>query len=125
MRPVHSIDAFPPGVSGRGDWYDELSPTALAESEFEALLIKNSRLIAPNCSVIPFKKTVESELGAARADLAAIADDYREWIVIEAELDVHSLPGHVVPQTRALRTGLYDTSFTDYICSKNGSYQRD
>ncbi|HYD36363.1 MAG TPA: beta-propeller domain-containing protein [Allosphingosinicella sp.] len=23
-RPVHSIDAFPPGVSGRGDWYDEM-----------------------------------------------------------------------------------------------------
>ncbi|HEX8222394.1 MAG TPA: beta-propeller domain-containing protein [Allosphingosinicella sp.] len=24
MRPVSSIDAFPPGVSGRGDWYDEM-----------------------------------------------------------------------------------------------------
>jgi hypothetical protein len=24
MRPVHSIDAFPPGVSGSGDWYDEM-----------------------------------------------------------------------------------------------------
>ncbi|HEX8512312.1 MAG TPA: beta-propeller domain-containing protein, partial [Allosphingosinicella sp.] len=24
MRPVDSIEAFPPGVSGRGDWYDEM-----------------------------------------------------------------------------------------------------
>ncbi|HEX8125381.1 MAG TPA: beta-propeller domain-containing protein [Allosphingosinicella sp.] len=24
MRPVDMIDAFPPGVSGRGDWYDEM-----------------------------------------------------------------------------------------------------
>jgi hypothetical protein len=24
IRPVDSIDAFPPGVSGRGDWYDEM-----------------------------------------------------------------------------------------------------
>ena len=24
MRPIDSIDAFPPGVSGRGDWYDEM-----------------------------------------------------------------------------------------------------
>jgi hypothetical protein len=24
MRPVDSIDAFPPGVSGEGDWYDEM-----------------------------------------------------------------------------------------------------
>lgn len=24
MRPVDSIDAFPPGVTGRGDWYDEM-----------------------------------------------------------------------------------------------------
>ncbi len=24
MRPVSSIDAFPPGVDGRGDWYDEM-----------------------------------------------------------------------------------------------------
>ena len=24
MRPVDSINAFPPGVSGQGDWYDEM-----------------------------------------------------------------------------------------------------
>ena len=24
MRPVDSINAFPPGVSGEGDWYDEM-----------------------------------------------------------------------------------------------------
>ncbi|HEU0134050.1 MAG TPA: beta-propeller domain-containing protein, partial [Allosphingosinicella sp.] len=24
MTPVHSINAFPPGVDGRGDWYDEM-----------------------------------------------------------------------------------------------------
>ena len=24
LRPIDSIDAFPPGVSGRGDWYDEM-----------------------------------------------------------------------------------------------------
>ncbi|HRP12026.1 MAG TPA: beta-propeller domain-containing protein [Terricaulis sp.] len=24
LRPVHQIDAYPPGVSGRGDWYDEM-----------------------------------------------------------------------------------------------------
>ena len=24
MRPIDSIDAFPPGVSGQGDWYDEM-----------------------------------------------------------------------------------------------------
>ena len=24
MRPIDSIDAYPPGVSGRGDWYDEM-----------------------------------------------------------------------------------------------------
>jgi hypothetical protein len=24
MRPIDSINAFPPGVSGRGDWYDEM-----------------------------------------------------------------------------------------------------
>jgi hypothetical protein len=114
-----------PKLFYKGDWYDELSPTALAESEFEALLIKNAPIIAPSCVVIPFKKTVESEIGTARADLAAIAEDYREWIVIEAELDIHSLPGHVIPQTRVLRTGLYDPSFASYICSKNRRLQLD
>lgn len=24
MRPIHAINAFPPGVSGEGDWYDEM-----------------------------------------------------------------------------------------------------
>ena len=91
-----------PRLYHNGEWFDELSPTALAEAEFEDLLIQNAQILRANTVIVPFKKTVYSAEQSARADLAIISTDYRHWIVVEVEMSRHSLYSHVIPQVRTL-----------------------
>lgn len=102
----------------RGEWFVELSPTALSETEFESLLIQNSTIVRAECRIVPFKKTVYADGESARADLAIIADDYREWVVVEVEMQRHDLHRHVVPQINTLRKGVYGQEHASYLASK-------
>ena len=102
----------------RGEWFHEISPSALAEAEFEDLLISNSEIIRENTIIVPFKKTVYSIDRSARADLAMISEDYRYWIVVEVEMSNHGLHSHVIPQIRTLREAEYTQECVAYFHSK-------
>ena len=102
----------------KGEWFNEISPSALAEAEFEDLLISNSEIMRENTIMVPFKKTVYSTDGSVRADLAMISNDYRYWIVVEVEMSNHDLYGHVIPQVRKLRRAEYSKECATYIHSK-------
>jgi hypothetical protein len=108
-----------PKLFHRGEWFFELSPTSLAEFEFESLLIQNADIIRPGTTIVPFKKTVFAAEQSAKADLAIIANDYRQWIVVEVEMLRHDLHRHVIPQIATLRAGLYDNDHASYLASKN------
>lgn len=88
------------------EWHYRLAPKALYEGEFERIIIDNAEHLCPGFTVIPFKLTVESQEGNARADLALIEKDFRAWYVVEVELGEHGLP-HVYPQVRKLANGRY------------------
>ena len=103
----------------KGEWFYEISPSALSESEFESILISNTEIIRDNVIIIPFKKTVRSVDSSARADLAMISRDYRYWIVVEVEMSNHSLHSHVIPQICTLRDAEYRQDCVDYLHSKN------
>ena len=102
----------------KGEWFNEISPSALAEKDFEDLLISNSEIIRGNTFIVPFKKTVYSMDSSARADLAMISDDYRYWIVVEVEMSNHDLSRHVIPQVRTLREAEYTQDCIAYLHSK-------
>ena len=104
-----------PRLYHEGEWFDEISPSALAEAEFEDLLIQNAAIIRPNALIVPFKKTVHSPEGSARADLAMISTDYRHWVVVEVEMSRHDLYSHVIPQVRKLREARYTQEHIAYI----------
>lgn len=106
----------------KGEWFNEISPSALAEAEFEDLLISNSEIIRENTIIVPFKKTVYSMDSSARADLAMISDDYRYWIVVEVEMSNHNLIGHVIPQVRTLREADYTQDCIAYLHSKRPEF---
>lgn len=108
-----------PKMFHRSEWFYELSPNALSESEFEDLLIQNSDIIKTNTIIVPYKKTIYAGEASARADLALIANDYRHWTVVEVEMIRHDLYGHVIPQVRTLREGTYDQAHASYLASKN------
>jgi hypothetical protein len=101
-----------------GLWYDELSSSALYESEYESIIIRHSETIYPDFIAVPFKKTVYSDEDSARADLALISVNYQSWWVVEVERSEHSLDGHVLPQIRTLSSATYDHSVCEYLCAK-------
>lgn len=110
-----------PKLFHRNEWFLELSPTALAESEFESLLIQNAEIIRPHHCIVPFKKTAYAGDRSARADLAIVANDYRHWTVIEVEMNRHDLYSHVLPQVRTLKEASYTAEHARYLAGGNGS----
>ena len=102
----------------KGEWFDEISPSSLAEAEFEGLLIQNSDILRANTVIVPFRKTVYSPDNSARADLAMISTDYRHWVVVEVEMSRHDLYSHVIPQVRTLREASYTQEYATYIHGK-------
>ena len=114
-----------PRLYHKGEWFDEVSPSSMAEAEFESLLIQNAELLRPNSVIVPFKKTVYSPENSARADLAMISNDYRDWVVVEVEMSHHSLYGHVIPQVRTLREASYTREYAAYICKKSPSLDEE
>lgn len=101
----------------RGEWYDQIAPTALYEGEFETIFLQNADKVFPDHFVVPFKRLVKSEYGNAIPDLALIDRKYRSWWVVEVELSHHSLTGHVIPQVQVFATGEYDEQHAKYLCT--------
>lgn len=108
-----------PRLFHRGEWFYELSPTALAESEFESLLVQNAEIIRPNHRMLPFKKTAYANDRSARADLAIVANDYRHWMVVEVEMIRHDLHSHVIPQIRTLSEADYTAEHAQYLAERD------
>ncbi len=97
------------------DWFHQLSLNALPEAQFEDLLIQNSEMIRQDAWLVRFKRKIFAQGSAARADLAIIDRQYREWFVVEVEMRRHSLYEHVLPQVRTLRDGYYGPDEAEYL----------
>lgn len=110
-----------PKLYHKGEWFYELAPTSMYETDFEQLLVQHADTIRPGTKIVPFKKTVYAGDSSAQADLAIINDDYKEWMVVEVEMVRHSLTGHVLPQVRTLREASYGASHAAYLASKDTS----
>jgi hypothetical protein len=97
-------------------WFEELAPNAVYEASFEAVLMTQAEKLWPEYFAVPFKSTVYSSDGAARADFALVERNYKEWWVGEVEMGRHSLDGHVLPQVRTLASASYGTSEAEKLC---------
>ena len=92
-----------------------VSPKSFYEIEYERLFRQASPILFPQYVVAPFKTSVSSEEGTAKPDLALIEKKYREWWVIEVELDHHSLHTHVLPQVRLLARATYGSKEAEML----------
>ena len=100
-----------------GDWYEQLSTEALYEEEYERILSEHADSLFPTYRLVPFKKTVYSEMRAAKADFALVHKKYRDWWVVEAELGHHSFDRHVRPQIETLSGARYGENEARYLGS--------
>ena len=104
-----------PRILVRGDWYDPVSGSSLYERDYEAAILANSEALFPGFTCVTFKPLVDSEFGRARADLALIDHLYRNWFVVEVELDSHPLESHVEEQVRKLSAGKYEDAHAEAL----------
>ncbi len=107
-----------------GEWYDELAPAALYETEFEEIVMAQASHLYPGYIGVRFKITIESETDSAQPDMALIEREYREWWVVEIEMAHHSFRSHILPQVRTLTQGVYGQKHVDYLCSQNPNLDR-
>jgi hypothetical protein len=107
------------------EWFDSISPDAIYERDFENLLLANAEYLYPSYSMARFKALVESEYGRAKADLALIDNDYRDWWVVEVELGSHPLRGHVEEQVTILATARYGADEARRLAEANHTLDFD
>lgn len=85
------------------------------ESEYEQSILRYSVDLFPGYVCVPFKATVQSDIGNVQADLVLVDRDYRGWTIVEVELEHHPLMGHVEPQMRKLINGRYTDAHASAI----------
>lgn len=86
------------------------------ENHFEVIAKKQLQQTLNDFIVIDFKPYVLGDEGVRRQpDLALIHRRYMMWVVVEVELEHHSLDHHVFPQMQALSSGVYDSSHAAYM----------
>jgi hypothetical protein len=108
-----------------GEWFKQISVSALYETEYERVFSSNVELIYPGYYLVPFKLTVSDEADSAKADFALIHKECRDWWIVEVELGSHPLEGHVLPQVRTLSRAVYGQREAEYLCAKQPSLEKD
>ena len=91
---------------------DELHYTSIAKLELAKVL--------PDFSILDFSPYILGDQGSRRRpDLAFVHRNYKMWVVVEIELEKHSLVHHVLPQVRAFVSGRYDSSHAALLYQKD------
>ena len=94
-------------VLHEGSWFEPISSRSIFENDYERSILRYSSQLFPGYRCVTFNEAVESDFGTSKADLALIDFQYRGWVVVEVELEHHSLSRHVEPQMRRLASGDY------------------
>lgn len=59
------------------EWFEQIAPTALYETEYERVILQQASLLYPNYYAVPFKKTIVSEERSAKPDLVLVEKKYQ------------------------------------------------
>ena len=100
-------------------FYDE-------EHQFRSIAKRELRKILQNFAILDFSPFVLGDEGIRRRpDLVLVDRNYGMWVVVEVELEGHSLAHHVVPQVQTFVTGRYDEAHARNIHDKDTSLNLD
>ena len=96
------------------------------EDKFRSIAKRELTKILPNFAILDFSPFILGDEGIRRRpDLVLVDKNYGMWVVVEVELEGHSLQHHVVPQIRTFVTGRYDESHARNIYEKDESLNLD
>lgn len=101
-----------------GNWYSPVDSASMYESSYETKILHSSQELFPGYFCLSFKKPVDSIYGTGIPDLVLIDKEYREWIVVEVELEHHGLQGDVLDQVVKFAAGSYTKEHSKYLVNK-------
>jgi len=108
-----------------GIWYTPVDSTSMYESMYEWKILNNSEYLFPGYFCFQFKKPVNSIYGTGIPDLVLIDQEYREWIIVEVELEHHRLQGDVLDQVVKFAAGEYKKVHAEYLLAKHSELDED
>lgn len=100
--------------------YHEVDLGSFHENEVQSALEARAHLLYPGFLFVPFTMSVEGAGASKRPDFILIENDYRCCWIGEVELVSHSLYGHVIPQVRTFREGVYGVTHAAHAKQRNG-----
>lgn len=103
----------------KGNWFQPISSSSVYESDYENRILRYSEDIFPSFYCLEFKLDVNSPYGVVNPDLVLIHKEYKTWLVVEIELEHHSLRHHVHEQVKKMRFGYYGEVHAERLFSKN------
>ena len=78
--------------------------------------------VLPEFSILDFSPFILGDHGSRRRpDLAFVHRNYKMWVVVEIELEKHSLEHHVLPQVQTFVTGRYDSTHAGLLHQKDST----
>lgn len=96
------------------------------EADYEEVVRQNMIALLPTFYVLKFNALILGEEGSRRKpDLALIHKEYRIWVIVEVELEHHSLEQHVRPQVHAFSTAIYDHRHANALLKHDETLDRD
>lgn len=98
--------------------FDLVDPTSVSEEAFSSEAMEIIRRLHPDCKLFKFNPIVTYDGVRWRPDMALVHEDHRYWFVIEAEIAVHHLEKHILPQVDGLANGIYEIEAAKQL-SKN------
>ena len=106
-------------IPHEANWYEELHSVAYyGESDFERQIKQYLDEIFPAYYSFPLKKEVKYIGSKKKPDMGLLRKDFKEWWVIEIELENHSFL-HVKSQVETFQMGEYNSIlFANYIQQK-------
>lgn len=111
-----------PRVVYREVTFERISSRSWYERDFENLVSQRVDRIFPRWTCVPFTASVFADDGTEkRPDLALIDEQYREWWVVEVELEHHSLYSHVIPQVEVFASGRYTEYHARWLAERNSA----
>ncbi len=90
------------------------------EPHFSDIVKVELAKVLPKFSILGFSPYILGDEGRRRRpDLALIDRNYSMWVVVEVELENHSLEHHVLPQVQTFATGHYDETHAELLHNKD------
>ena len=91
-----------------GKWYSLISSSSMYENDYENRILRFRNQLFPDYYCAKFRTKIESLLGNCIPDLILVHKEYKDWYIVEVELEHHSLSGHVYDQVTKMHHGHYD-----------------